>query len=96
MDENQIEDFKELRDCVVAKFPIVDFGGGPQSKKLTDLYHDVKMLVFCSEPWKLLGAHVTFCTLIIIRRSLSMRKSNTHWSSARIQHQAMKSHGLNI
>lgn len=60
MDENQIEDFKELRDCVVAKFPIVDFGGGPQSKKLTDLYHDVKMLVFCSEPWKLLGAHVTF------------------------------------
>ena len=53
MDENQIEEFQELRDCVVAKFPIVSFGKQPS--KLGDMYENVKMLVFCQEPWKLLG-----------------------------------------
>ncbi len=55
MDEHQIEEVKEMRDCVVAKFPIVEFGGGASSAKVSELYDDVKMLVFCTEPWKLLG-----------------------------------------
>ena len=53
MDEQQIEEVKELRDCVVAKFPIVDFGSS--NKKISDLYDKVKLLVFCTEPWKLIG-----------------------------------------
>ena len=53
MDENQIEEFQELRDCTVAKFPVVFFG--KSGSKISEMYDDVKMLVFCQEPWKLLG-----------------------------------------
>jgi hypothetical protein len=56
MDEHQIEEAKELIDCAIAKFPVVDFGKGSGNSRLGDLYDNVKMLVFCSEPWKLLGA----------------------------------------
>jgi hypothetical protein len=45
---------KELRDCVVAKFPIIDFGSS--NNKISQLYDNVKLLVFCTEPWKLIGA----------------------------------------
>jgi isoleucyl-tRNA synthetase len=41
-----------MRDCVVAKFPIVSFGS---NQKINELYENVKLLVFCTEPWKLLG-----------------------------------------
>jgi hypothetical protein len=58
MDETQVEEATELIDCAVAKFPIVDFGKSPGSAHLRELYNDVKMLVFCSEPWKLLGTQV--------------------------------------
>lgn len=51
MDESQIEEAKELIDCAVVKFPVSEFG----QSKLGDLYDNVKLLVFCSEPWKLLG-----------------------------------------
>ncbi len=54
MDENQIEEVKELRDCAVVKFPIVDFGQGGGSK-ISQLYDHVHLLVFCTEPWKLIG-----------------------------------------
>ena len=52
MDEPQIEEFKELKDCAVVKFPIVDFGSG---SKISQLYDNVKLLVFATEPWKLVG-----------------------------------------
>jgi isoleucyl-tRNA synthetase len=53
MDEHQIEEYKELIDCAVVKFPIVEFA---QNSKISQLYDDVKMLVFATEPWKLMGA----------------------------------------
>ena len=53
MDEHQIEEVKELRDCAVVKFPIVDFG--QQGSKISSLYDNVKLLVFCTDPWKLIG-----------------------------------------
>lgn len=60
MDEHQIEEHKELRDCVVAKFPIVSYheGGKLQGNlsKISELYDNVQLLVFCEEPWRLLGA----------------------------------------
>lgn len=62
MDEHQIEEQKELRDCVVAKFPIVSYSDGGAQKmgqslsKISDLYENVQLLVFCEEPWRLLGA----------------------------------------
>lgn len=58
MDEGHIEEAKELRDCAIAKFPVVDFGKGSAGNKIKELYEDVKVLVFCPEPWKLLGTHV--------------------------------------
>jgi isoleucyl-tRNA synthetase len=44
---------KELRDCVVVKFPIVEFND--PNNKINRLYDNVKLLVFCTEPWKLIG-----------------------------------------
>jgi hypothetical protein len=56
MDEHQIEEIKEIRDCLIAKFPITNFGKG--NEKITSLYPDTKFLAFCTEPWKIIGAHV--------------------------------------
>lgn len=55
MDEQTLEEYSELRDCVVAKFPIKSFTR--KSEKIRSLYPDAKLLVFSPEPWKLLGAH---------------------------------------
>ena len=40
---------------MVAKFPIKAFG--PKSDKFKSLYPEAKLLVFCTEPWKLTGTH---------------------------------------
>lgn len=59
MDEHSLEEFKELRDCAIAKFPIRSFGR--MSEKIRSLYPDAKLLVFSTEPWKLMGAQVNIC-----------------------------------
>lgn len=53
MDDNEMEEFKEIRESVVAKFPIKSFG--KKSEKIRTLYPDTKLLVFNTEPWKLTG-----------------------------------------
>lgn len=57
MDESSLEQFPEIIECAVAKFPIRSFG--KKSEKIKSYYPDAKLLVFSSEPWKLLGTHVT-------------------------------------
>ena len=56
MDENQIEKTETMADCIVTKFPIRNFG--KDNEKIRSLYPDTKLLVFCVEPWKILGTHV--------------------------------------
>jgi len=56
MDENSLEQFYEIIDCAIAKFPIRTFG--KKSEKIKSFFPDAKLLVFCSEPWKILGSHV--------------------------------------
>jgi isoleucyl-tRNA synthetase len=66
MDEHQVEEYQELRDCAVVKFPILSYTDNEEGtkrlrpgglQKISDLYDNVKMVVFCEEPWRLLGAH---------------------------------------
>jgi isoleucyl-tRNA synthetase len=40
----------ELRDCVIMKLPIKEFG--KKAKNIENLYPNAKVLVFCTEPWK--------------------------------------------
>ncbi|CDW87946.1 isoleucyl-trna synthetase [Stylonychia lemnae] len=55
MDEHQVEEISEIRDCVIAKFPINSFG--KQSDQIRQMYPEAKFLVFSTEPWKLMGTH---------------------------------------
>lgn len=57
MDEGEIEEVKEVRESVVAKFPIKSFG--KKAEKIKQLYPEAKLLVFSTEPWRLTGAHVS-------------------------------------
>ena len=51
--EDEMELTHEVRDCVVMKLPIKKFG--KKSKNIRDLYPDARVLVFCTEPWKVMG-----------------------------------------
>lgn len=60
MDEHQIQEHKELRDCVVAKFPILSYSDNGSKvnaslAKISEMYDNVQVLVFCDEPWKVMG-----------------------------------------
>ena len=43
----------EIRDCLVMKLPLSKFG--KKSKNIQELYPDAKLLVFCTEPWRVTG-----------------------------------------
>ena len=43
----------EIIDCVIMKLPIKRFT--KKTKNIQELYPDAKVLVFCSEPWKVTG-----------------------------------------
>jgi isoleucyl-tRNA synthetase len=43
----------EVRQSIVMKLPIQKFG--KKSKSIQEIYPDAKLLVFCSEPWKVTG-----------------------------------------
>lgn len=53
MNDDEIMEEKEIRDCIIAKFPISSFG--KLSEKIKDNYPTAKLLVFMTEPWKLTG-----------------------------------------
>lgn len=42
-----------MGECVIAKFPIAEYSKG--TEKVGELYENVKLLVFATEPWHLLG-----------------------------------------
>lgn len=51
--EDEMELTHEVRDCVVMKLPIAKFG--KKASNIQELYPDAKVLVFCTEPWKVSG-----------------------------------------
>ena len=51
--EDEMELTHEIRDCVVMKLPIAKFG--KKASNIQELYPDAKVLVFCTEPWKVSG-----------------------------------------
>ena len=51
--EDEITLKTEIRESLVLMLPIKKFG--KKSKTIKELYPDTKMLVFCTEPWKITG-----------------------------------------
>ena len=53
MAEDEIRPTHEIREAVVMKLAIKAFG--EKASNIQKLYTDAKVLVFCTEPWKVLG-----------------------------------------
>ena len=51
--EDEMIRSSEIIDCVIMKLPIKRFT--KKTKNIQELYPDAKVLVFCSEPWKVTG-----------------------------------------
>lgn len=51
--EDEMLKKSEIRDCLVMKLPIRNFG--KKSKNIQELYPDAKLLVFCTDPWTVTG-----------------------------------------
>ena len=43
----------EVIDCAIMKLPIISFG--KKAKHIEEMYPDAKVLVFCTEPWRVTG-----------------------------------------
>ena len=53
MAEEEIAQAHEIRDCAIMKLDVKIFGD--KAKSMQQLYPDTKVLVFCKEPWKVVG-----------------------------------------
>jgi isoleucyl-tRNA synthetase len=51
--EDEMVRSTEIIDCVIMKLPITRFG--KKAQHVQELYPDAKALVFCSEPWRVVG-----------------------------------------
>ena len=53
MAENEISLTHEISDCIIVKLSIKHFG--KKANQLKELFPEAKLLVFCDDPWKIIG-----------------------------------------
>lgn len=51
--EDEMEPKSEMKDCAIMKLPVKRFA--KKSHSIKEMYPDIKLLVFCSEPWQIAG-----------------------------------------
>lgn len=53
LNEDEMVKKSESREAIIMKLPILEFG--KKGKQMEKLYPNTKLLVFCSEPWRVSG-----------------------------------------